>query len=232
MVERRERLRRRRLRRLQTERLPRPSTGDRTNCDRHGGESRARCSPITPSAGRVTRIAVQRFQRRGQAFSRSVAPSNSFVMLASRSFFPPNTRVTPSTAPGASRTAFRGLPVDLAAFQAPAGIAPRLHRICPPGQVVLHLRHQKRRAPCARGRRHGARSVGWRLRLPRTRPRARPRVLHPTTGRHRGREPDSADPTACHPPCKGLLGSRNSCTVLSGRRHTHADCGLRRHGQE
>jgi len=27
------------------------------------------------------------------------------------------------------------------------------------------------------------------------------------------------------PPHKGLLGSRNSCTVLSGRRHTHADCG-------
>jgi hypothetical protein len=64
------------------------------------------CVAAVAGAGRVTRIAVQRFQRCGRAFPRSVAPSNSFVMLAPRSFFPPNTRATPSTAPGASRTAF------------------------------------------------------------------------------------------------------------------------------
>lgn len=78
----------------------------------------------------------------------------------------------------------------------PQGIAPRLHRICPPGQVVLHLRHRKLPAPCARGRRHGSRSVGWRLRSPPTRPRARPRVLHPTTGRHHGSRTPQTPPPA------------------------------------
>ena len=52
------------------------------------------CVAAVAGAGRVTRIAVQRFQRCGRAFSRSVAPSNSFVMLAPRSCFPPNTRDT------------------------------------------------------------------------------------------------------------------------------------------
>jgi hypothetical protein len=112
----------------------------------------------------------------------------------------------------------------------PQGIAPRLHRICPPGQVVLHLRHQKLPAPCAWGRRHGSRSVGWRF----------DRLVRGRALAHESFTPTLDDTTAAGlrrphrlpPPHKGLLGSRNSCTVLSGRRHTHADCGLRRHGQE
>jgi hypothetical protein len=188
------------------------------------------CVAAVAGAGRVTRIAVQRFQRCGRAFSRSVAPSNSFVCWRRGPSFRPTParhrlqRLQPRALP------FRGLLLDLAAFQAPAGCCPRLHRICPPGQVVRHRRHRKLPAPCARGRRHGSRSVGWRLRSPPTRPRARPRVLHPTTGRHHGSRTPQAPPPAT--PTQGLLGSRNSCTVLSGRRHTHADCGLRRHGQE
>ncbi len=64
------------------------------------------CVAAVAGAGRVTRIAVQRFQRCGRAFPRSVAHIEQLRMLAPRSFFPPNTRATPSTAPAASRTAF------------------------------------------------------------------------------------------------------------------------------
>jgi hypothetical protein len=52
------------------------------------------CVAAVAGAGRVTRIAVQRFSTMRPGFSRSVALSNSFVMLAPRSFFPPNPRDT------------------------------------------------------------------------------------------------------------------------------------------
>ena len=153
------------------------------------------CVAAVAGAGRVTRIAVQRFQRCGRAFSvgcpiEQLRNVGAEVLLSAQHARhlqqPMETHALP----------FRGLLVDLAAFQAPAGYCPRLHRICPPGQVVLHLRHRKLPAPCARGRRHGSRSVGWRLRSPRTRPRARPRVLHPTTGRHHGSRTPQTPPPA------------------------------------
>ena len=128
-------------------------------------------------------------------FFRSVAPSNSFVMLAPRSCFPPNTRDTFNSPCSLTHCLFVVCWSISQHSKRPQGI-PRLHRICPPGQVVLHLRHRKLPAPCARGRRHGSRSVGWRLRSPPTRPRARPRVLHPTTGRHHGSRTPQTPPPA------------------------------------
>ena len=181
------------------------------------------------SAGRVTRIAVQRFNDAARLFP-SVAPSNSFVMLAPRSFFPPNPRDT-STAPGASRTAFswsagrsRSIPsarreLHLDRIELPTGSGgtssstPETSSSVRSGSSTWI---SKRRLET---------SIAW---YAAARSPTSPSPHHWTTPRAGSR---TRQAHRLPPPHKGFLLSRNSCTVLSGRRHAR-DCGLRRHGQD